>query len=332
MAVADLDPAKRDKVGEAFGLSRRYASDVELLADKDVEAVILATPSGLHAEQAIRALSAGKHVVIEKPMDVSLAACDRLIEAQKKYQRQVAVISQHRFDSASQLANGLMREGKLGRLVFVEMSVKWYRTQHYYDSGDWRGTWKLDGGGALMNQGVHTVDLMQWLAGPVKSVFAHTRTAGHERIEVEDLAVATLEFANGAVGTLMATTAFYKGQPARLDLVGTEGSLVIEGDRLKLVQLKSGEEFGREAAATHAMNVATGGTASVKDEAVARDAAAEVGAVWGDAHREQLRDFVRAVQSHSRPLIDAEEGRKPLEIILAVYESSRTGRKVVLSE
>jgi UDP-N-acetyl-2-amino-2-deoxyglucuronate dehydrogenase len=185
-----------------------------------------------------------------------------------------------------------------------------------------------------MNQGVHTVDLMQWLAGPVESIVARTATGGHDRIEVEDVAVATLRFRSGAIGTLTASTACYNGQPARIDLYGTEGSAIIEGDRLKLFRLKDGTEVTAEGASQHAVSVAMGGTASVKDETAKRlasDASKDPGAVWGDAHREQLRDFIRAIQTNGQPLIHGQEGRKPVEIILAVYESARTGREVRLS-
>ena len=215
-------------------------------------------------------MRAGKHAIVEKPMEVSLAACDRMIAAEKQSGKKLAIISQHRWDHASRFVKDAVESGKLGKLILVDVNVKWWRTQAYYDAGDWRGTWALDGGGALMNQGVHTVDLMQWIAGPVSSVFAHTATAGHERIEVEDLAVATLKFASGALGTLTASTASYDGQPARLELYGTEGSAIIEGDRLKFFKLKDGTTATAEAVSAHAMSVARGGTASVKDQAATR--------------------------------------------------------------
>lgn len=333
IAVADPIVARAKSVADKFGVHRVYSSDVELLADREIDAVAIATPSGMHSEHAVRALRAGKHAIIEKPMDVSLEACDRLVAAERESGKKVAIISQHRFDHATKVVRDALLGGRLGKLVLVDMSVKWWRTQQYYDSGDWRGTWKLDGGGALMNQGVHTVDLLQWLAGPVRSVHALMRTAGHERIEVEDVVVASLEFANGAIGTLTATTAAFDGLPARLDLFGTEGSAVLEGDRIRMLKTKDGQIDVTQKAASHAVSVAMGGTASVKDETarrLAEAAAADPGEVWGDSHREQFRDFVAAIQTNRRPLIDAVEGRKPVEIILAVYESARTGRPVSL--
>lgn len=333
VAVADFIPERAKKVADQFKISTIYKTDEELIADPNVDAVVFATPSGRHADQAVRALRAGKHVVVEKPMDVSLAACDRMIQAEKETGRKLAVISQHRFDTASIFVRDAIQSGKLGKLILVDMSVKWYRTQEYYDAGDWRGTWVMDGGGCLMNQGVHTVDLLQWLAGPVESVIARMATAAHERIEVEDVVVASLKFKNGAIGTLTASTACFSGQPARIDLFGTDGSAIIEGDRLKYFHLKSGVQVTAEEASQHARSVASGGTASVKDEGATRLNAGEVkevGAVWGDAHTAQLRDFIRAIQTDGQPLIHGVEGRKPLEIILAVYESAKRGREVVL--
>jgi predicted dehydrogenase len=185
-----------------------------------------------------------------------------------------------------------------------------------------------------MNQGVHTVDLLQWLAGGVSTLWAQTRTAAHERIEVEDVAVAALAFTNGAVGTLTATTAAWDGLPVRIDLYGTEGTAILEGDRLKLLKFKNGEEYESEEAAAHALSVAKGGTASVRDETSTRltqTAASDPGAVWGDAHRAQIEDFICAIRTGGKPLIDGRAARKPLEIILGVYRSSRTGLPIILS-
>ncbi len=331
VAVADLNAERAASVGKKFSVTRVYRDERELIADPDVDVVCVCTPSGMHADMTVAALTAGKHVIVEKPMDISLEACDRMIDAQRKSGRKLSVICQHRFDAASRLVRDKIAAGDLGRIVLATASVKWWRTQHYYDSGDWRGTWKWDGGGALMNQGVHTVDLLQWLAGGVESLWAQTRTAAHERIEVEDTAVAALVFKNGAVGSLCATTAAYDGFPVRVDLFGTEGSAIIEGDRLRALTLKNGTRLEGRAAASHALSVARGGTASVKDEAAAREADAEEGEVWGDSHRAQIADVLRAIRTDSPVLIDGVEGRKPLEIILGVYQSQRSGQVVHLN-
>ncbi len=332
VAVSDVIAERAEKVAQKYGVARVHDSHRALLADPDIDIVCVCTPSGMHADNAVEALRAGKHVIVEKPMDVSLEACDRLIAAEDETGKKLTIISQHRFDAATLLVKEAIDAGRLGRIVLADATVKWWRTQQYYDSGEWRGTWQWDGGGALMNQGVHTVDLLQWLTGGVSSLYAHTRTAAHERIEVEDVAVAALTFENGAVGTMTATTAAYDGLPVRIDIFGTEGSAIIEGDRLKMLKLKNGEEYASEQAAAHALSVAMGGTASVKDEAATRAATAEAGAVWGDAHRAQIEDFMRAVRTNGKPLIDGRGGRKPIEIIKSVYQSARTGQPVTLGK
>jgi predicted dehydrogenase len=328
VAVADLIPARAKSVAEKFGVSKIYGDPAELFADRNVDVVCLCTPSGIHADGAVSALQAGKHVVVEKPMDISVAACDRMIEAQRATAKLLTVISQHRFDAASMQVKDLIESGKLGRILLATADVKWWRTQKYYDEGDWRGTWALDGGGAVMNQGIHTIDLLQWLAGDVASVYAQTRTAAHERIEVEDVAVAALTFKNGAIGTYVASTAVFDGLPVRIDIIGSEGTAIIEGDCLKQIKLKTGESYDSESPATHAISVASGGTASVTETAADRPAEQKPGAVWGDAHRAQLEDFVRALRTGGKPLIDGPAGRTPVRIIQAIYESAKSGRAV----
>lgn len=347
----DENAALAESFASKFG-GLKIATFDALLADPAVDVITFCTPSGLHASLGVRALEAGKHVVIEKPMEITTAACDLLIAAQRASGRKLAIISQHRFDPSSQLVNATLGRGELGKLVLAEARVPWHRSQEYYDSGAWRGTWALDGGGCLMNQGIHTVDLLLWLAGPVKTVFAQMRTAAHERIEVEDVVTATLTFTNGAVGNLMATTSAYPGFPAYIGLHGTEGSAIIEGDELKLLAIKGRETVHGHAATAHALQVATGGTRSATANAAATvassltqaapvapapDAAAPAPAsptvstwAWGDAHRDQFADFIRAVRTDGTPLVDGPAGRAAVQLINAVYESARTGRVVTL--
>ncbi|GAA2725598.1 oxidoreductase [Cellulomonas aerilata] len=328
---SDVVPERAEAMAAEFGIDAAPYADV--LADPTIDAVTVCTPSGLHAEVGVPALLAGKHVIVEKPMEVTLEACDRLLEAQATSGATLAVVSQHRFDSASQVVKAAVDDGELGRLVLAEARVPWYRTQEYYDSGQWRGTWALDGGGALMNQGVHTLDLLRWICGPVRTVYAVARTAAHERIEVEDVVCATLEFADGAVGTLMATTSAYPGFPASLSVHGTSGGAVIEGDRLATLATVGGDRRGGEAANAHAVQVATGGTRAATaavDEAT-RTAAEEPGPDgWGQAHSAQLADFIEAAEQGRRPLVDGAEGRHAVEVVRAVYESARTGDRVTL--
>jgi predicted dehydrogenase len=330
VAVADVLPDRAKSLADKFAVQKVYADQRDLFADKNIDVVCLCTPSGLHADGAIAALKAAKHVIVEKPMEISVKACQQMIAAERDSGKTLTVISQHRFDSASMLVKELIDTGKLGKIILATAEVKWWRTQQYYDSGDWRGTWAMDGGGALMNQAVHTVDLLQWLVGPVATVYAQTATAAHENIEVEDIAVASLTFKSGALGTFVATTTAYDGLPVRIDIFGTQGSAIIEGDRLKLVTLKTGETYASERSAAHALSVAKGGTASVKDDASYREAAAEVGAVWGDAHCAQIQDFIRAIRTNTNPLIDAQSGADPVRIILAAYESAKSTKPITL--
>ncbi len=326
----DLDAARARDFAAKYNL--HVATWDEILAHPDIDVITLCTPSGHHGELAASALRAGKHVVIEKPMEISVAACDALLAAQRASGRQLAVISQHRFDPATQAVRALLNENALGRLIAADVRIPWYRTQEYYDSGDWRGTWALDGGGCLMNQGVHTVDLMLWLCGPVREVYARTATAAHERIEVEDLVCATLTFANGALGTLFASTAAYPGFPVRMGLYGTEGAVVLKGDELHTVAIRGRETITGPAASAHALQVATGGTRSAVHHAAAESTAGQPASAWkwGDAHRAQLTEFIAAVHENRAPLVDGVAGRAAVQLIHAVYESARTGVPVRL--
>jgi UDP-N-acetyl-2-amino-2-deoxyglucuronate dehydrogenase len=327
VACVDVDPAAAAKLAEECGAPVRAWTEV--LADPAVEAVSVCTPSGRHGEVALAALAAGKHVIVEKPMEVTPAACAALRDAARQAGRQLAVISQHRFDPASQAVHAALARGELGRIHLVDARVPWYRTQAYYDAGDWRGTWALDGGGCLMNQGIHTLDLLRWLAGPVVSVYAQARTAAHERIEVEDNLCATLVFASGAIGTLMASTSCLPGFPARLALHGTAGSAVIEGDNLALLMRSGHETVTGQGAADHALQVAGGGTRGA-NAALAAGTARSVWQ-WGDAHAAQLADFVRAVREDRPPLVDGEAGYQAVALIDAIYRSARLGQPVTLN-
>ena len=320
----DEKQALAEAFAKEFGL--KTATFDAILADPSIDVVTFCTPSGLHASLGTRALAAAKHVIIEKPMEVTSAACESLLTAQRASGRQLAIISQHRFDPSSQRLRRVIDRGELGRLVLAEARIPWYRTQEYYDSGSWRGTWALDGGGCLMNQGVHTIDLLLWLAGPVKTVYAQMRTAAHERIEVEDLITATLTFANGSIGSLMATTSAYPGFPAYIGLHGTNGSAAIEGDELHLLAIKGREIIHGKTATAHALQVATGGTKSATAHSTAIPETTTTGAwSWGDAHRAQFADFIHAVHTNGTPLVDGVAGRAAVALINAIYDSARTG-------
>lgn len=319
VAVADDIPERAKDVASHFDVE---ASDVEsLLARSDIDVVCVCVPSGAHAQVGVRAAEAGKHVVVEKPIEVTLEAADRLIGASRDHGVVLSVISQHRWDAGVRELKRLIDEGRLGRLVLGDAYVKWYRTQQYYESGAWRGTKKLDGGGAMMNQGIHYVDLLQWLMGPVERVFARTGTLAHERIEVEDVATAVLAFAGGAVGVIECTTDAYPGFGEKLEVTGTGGTCMVESGELKVRELR--EEHGETSPyGGKPHGVAEGGASA--------GGAANPAAISYTSHREQLRDVLAAIDTGRAPAIDGAEARKPLEIILAAYESARSGRDVTL--
>lgn len=328
VAVHDLEPDRAEKFGREFGAEPRTWE--QILADVSIDAVILCTPSGTHADQAIALLRAGKHVVVEKPMDISVAACDRMLAARDASGRQLTVISQHRFDPASVELHELIRQGRLGKVFGVEARIPWFRTQDYYDAGAWRGTWALDGGGCLINQGIHTLDLAMWFGGPVAQVFARTRQAIHQRIEVEDHLCATLEFANGAIGTLLASTSVYPGFPVRVEVFGHRGTAILEGDEWHTLSLM-GEATRHGRATAHAANMASGGTKAATEKS--RDQPlGQPQWGWGDAHRAQLADFVAACREGRPPAVTGEDGRHAVATIAAIYESARSGLACAVSE
>ena len=311
----------------SFEAAQKFAEEVgivayetleEMLADDQIDAVSIGTPSGAHMEPAVAAAKAGKHVIVEKPLDVTLKRCDKIIAACEKSGVKLATIFPSRFHPASQTLKKAMDAGRFGRITLGDAYIKWYRTQQYYDSGAWRGTWKLDGGGALMNQAVHTVDLLQWLMGEVTEISALTDTLAHERIEVEDVAVATLRFANGALGVIEATTAAYPGYLKRVEIHGSEGSASIEEEDIKTWDFAKPKAADKKIHAEMAERKSGGGGAS------------DPSAIGHHGHALQFADFIKAIKNDGTPAVDGHEGRKAVEIILAIYKSSITGKPVKL--
>jgi predicted dehydrogenase len=289
-----------------------------MLADPNVDVVTIATPSGVHMEPAVAAARAGKHVIVEKPLEITLKKCDRIIAECEKADVKLGAIFPSRFHDSSVKLKRAIEAGRFGRLTMGDAYVKWYRTQAYYDSGAWRGTWALDGGGSLMNQAIHSVDLLTWLMGPVVEIQANTATIAHERIEVEDAAVATLKFANGALGVLEATTAAYPGYLKRVEIHGSEGSAVLEEEDLKAWDFAKPRKEDKAILEQMRKQKSTGGGAS------------DPAAIGHHGHAVQFRDFMEAVHKNRRPAIDGREGRRSVEIILGVYKAAETGKTVKL--
>lgn len=300
VAVISSSAEKATQVAADFG-GAAYSTLADALASVELDVVVICTPTGAHAEAAITALVAGKHLIIEKPVEVSLARIDAIAAAQQQAGTLVAVISQHRFDPAAEAALVAISAGRLGRLTSGVASIDWWRDQSYYDSATWRGTWHLDGGGALMNQGVHTVALLLAALGTPVEVFAYTAQLAHERIETEDVAAGVVRFANGALGMLHATTAAFPGMSARLQIHGDRGSLVLDDGHVTFSSIPLRHQPHEQK-------------------------------VGGDAHRAQYDNFLAALRGEESIRVGLAENRLAICVILGAYESARTGRPVTLAE
>ena len=269
-------------------------------------------------EPAVAAAEAGKHVVVEKPLEVTLERCDRIIGACERHGVKLCTIFPSRFADANSTLKAAIDAGRFGRLTLGETTCKWWRTQAYYDQGGWRGTMALDGGGALMNQAIHNVDLLSWMMGPVTHITGFTALLAHERIEVEDTAVACLRFASGALGVIQATTSVHPGYPKTIAIHGDHGSAVIEQEDVVRWDFTPETAEDRAIKERFAKKVSASGGAS------------DPAAISHVYHARQLGDFVRAIETGKKPLVDGREGRKAVEIILGVYEAAATGRTVEL--
>ncbi|MEM8735080.1 MAG: Gfo/Idh/MocA family oxidoreductase [Planctomycetota bacterium] len=328
-AIADIEGAhlvgcynrtkeKADKLAAEFG-GTAYAELDALLANPEVDIISICSPSGAHRDACLAAAQAGKHVVVEKPLDVTVAKCDEMIAACESANVKLATIFPSRFHKSSRLMKDAVDQGRFGQLALGDAYVKWYRTQEYYDSGAWRGTWELDGGGALMNQAIHSVDLLLWLMGPAVEVAAHTATVGHERIEVEDVCTASIRFANGSLGVVEATTAGFPGSLKKIELSGTQGTAVLEEE--DIIKWEFAEPLPSDDSLREEMmgKTKTGG------------GAADPAAIGHHAHAELFRDFLEAIRDDRAPAIDGVEGKRSVALIEAIYESAKTGKSVKLN-
>lgn len=317
IACYDAFPASAQRLARETGC-QAYPELDKLLDDCRVTVVTIATPSGAHLEPAVAAARAGKHVIVEKPLEITLQRCDAILAAAKKSRVQVATIFPSRFHQSGQEVKRAIDEHRFGRLTLGDAYVKWFRPQSYYDSGAWRGTWELDGGGALMNQAIHSVDLLLWLLGPVAEVTAQWGLLAHERIAVEDAVVATLRFKNGALGVIEASTAAYPGYLKRIEVHGSGGSAVIEEE--DIVKWDFATRSRRDAVVQKRMQNrhSTGGGAS------------DPAAIGHHGHALLFRDVLDAIDQQRPPQVDGREGRRSVEVILAIYQAAETGRTVRL--
>jgi UDP-N-acetyl-2-amino-2-deoxyglucuronate dehydrogenase len=280
------------------------------LKHRPMDLVIIGSPSGLHAEQGIAAARRGLHVLTEKPIEINTAKADALIEAAREADVQLGVIFQDRMKPHIRQLKTWLEQGLLGRVLFVDARVKWYRPPEYYANSHWRGTIALDGGGALINQGVHTVDLLLWLLGDVVHVQARTATLLH-KIEAEDTAVATLEFASGALGIFHATTAAYPGYPRRVEISGTEGTVILEHDRIIAADLRNAPADARE---------------SYPPDENKSSSSAAVSDIRG--HQAVLEDFLAAIQNKRACASDGVEGRRSIALVESIYQAAKTPDRI----
>jgi predicted dehydrogenase len=292
------------------------SDDLEVfVARNDIDVITVATPSGLHHEAALAAARAGKHCVVEKPIEIRLDRIDEMIAAHRSAGTLLGGIFNTRYSEAAQLLKRTADAGRFGRLTFASAVGPWWRDQSYYDSSDWKGTWALDGGGALMNQGIHSIDLLQWLVGsPVASVSGHIATLARENIEVEDTGAASMVFDNGALGTIACTTSMWPGHFRTITLAGTEGTAVLGDTNLLFWQFR--DETPEDDAVRERYMALPGAGVGASDPSAGIDC---------EGHRAVFAEFLAALETGTAPPIDGAEARKAVSTILAVYESARRG-------
>ena len=317
VAFADVVEKAAKARGKEFGVDY-YTDYKKMLERDDIDVISIATPSGIHLEPAVAAAKAGKHVIVEKPLEVTPARCDKIIRACKKAKVKLASIFPSRFKDCNVFIKEAIDQGRFGKLTVGDTYVKWWRSQEYYDSGGWRGTWKLDGGGALMNQSVHNVDLLQWFMGPVKSIQAYTDCLVHKRIEVEDTAVAVLRFKNGALGVIEGTTSVFPGLLKRIEIHGNKGTAVAEEEDIIKWEFERRRAIDKKIEKRYAKRVTKGG------------AVADPKAISHFGHMKQFADLLDAVEKNREPFVNGPEGRKAVEIICAIYKAAKTGKAVTL--
>ena len=309
-AISDVIVENAQKLAEQYGIPSVYSDYHEMLQRNDIDVICICLPSGMHAEAAIAAAKAGKHILCEKPLDTTVAKMDLMIHEARSAKVKLGVIYQRRTFPAAIAARQAVQDNKLGKLVLGDAYLKYYRSQEYYDSAGWRGTWELDGGGALMNQGVHGIDLIQWIVGDVESVFARS-AALVRNIEVEDTAVAVVKYVNGAYGVIQGTTSVWPGQETRFEIHGEKGSIVFSDSGIKQWEFMDGTE-------------------SMPDVAGTASASSDAANISADGHYILIDDMIQAIKEDRDPMVSGEDASKAVKLILAIYESARTGQEVRL--
>jgi predicted dehydrogenase len=317
-SVFDLRAEAAEKLAAEYG-AKAYSDMASFLADPELEIVTVGTPSGAHLDPSLAALNAGKHVICEKPLEVTVERIDTLMAAAKANGKTLAAVLNRRFHPGMEAFKKAADEGRFGTLTSASCYVKWFRDQAYYDSAGWRGTWALDGGGALMNQSIHTIDALIYLAGPVKAVQASMACLAHERIEVEDIAVAIVEFENGARGVIEGSTCTWSkdGHPARVQLSGTEGSVFLADEAFEIWDFMHEQPEDATIRSTLMKGQAAGLGAN------------DPKAINFYQHQRNFEEVVNAIAEGRETTVSAAEARKPVAVIRAIYESAQNGGKRV---
>ncbi len=319
-ALCSRRPDEAEPLAREYGVP--YCGTVEELLEQDIDAVTLCTPSGLHLDIALQVLAAGKHLVVEKPLEISTERVDRIIAAAREKGVKLAGVFQSRFKPVVQQLKTLMDNGLLGDIYGGSAYMKRYRTQDYYDSGGWRGTWEIDGGGCLMNQGIHEVDLLAWFMGEVAEVIGVTETCGRQ-VEVETLALALVKYASGARGVIEASTVTYPDPSPYIEIFGSRGTLTFSNSRvlrMELVEPTPAEEAARQDLFEQRRQLEQKEAQENKNIAPGTP----VGSV-DMGHAPVFEDFARAVRQGGEPLVNGAEARRSVELVTAVYESSKNG-------
>jgi predicted dehydrogenase len=323
VAACDHVPARAEQELQRNRLpSVPVFDDMEkmLQAQPEIEVVHIATPSGAHMDAALMAIEAGKHVICEKPLEVTLDRVDQMIDAARKKDVKLACIFQGRWKEENRVVKQAAIDGRFGRISWAGAFTPWYRPDKYYEETSWHGTWKLDGGGAAMNQGIHAIDLLQWIVGPVKSVSAYGGNRSHTKIETEDAISASLEFENGAYGSIVCTTAMYPGTPTRLEIGGERGTAVLENG------LKSFSFHDRKPS-DHELVEKWG--PQTKPAAPFSGAQANPAAISADLHGRNISAILSAWAEGQEAETNGAEARKAIAIVLAMYESVKNGGNAV---
>ncbi|MDR3318087.1 MAG: Gfo/Idh/MocA family oxidoreductase [Clostridiales bacterium] len=311
VAVCDIIKDKAAAFSQKFGNPRIYQNYKKLLSDSDVDAVCICTPSGMHGKMCIDAAKAGKHILCEKPMEITKAKLDKVIAEVEKTGVKMACVFQRRMQANPMRVKAALERGEFGKVLFADAYLKYYRSPEYYKSADWRATWELDGGGALMNQGVHGIDLISWFMGGVDSVFGIARTQTHD-IEVEDVAVAAVKYKNGAIGVIEGSTCAYPAQDTRFEIHCEKGTIVFS-DAGIIQWARMGEPEEK--------------LAQEKSECAPGNDPTAIGAL---SHLPIIRDLTDSIERDRPPAVTPREGRKAVDTILAIYKSSQTGKEVKL--